>query len=97
MALNRGFFETLPEFDEVDPSEADIAWFVYDLVKDNATNVYKLTRYKAVYTKFMESLEKITQSEPGDVGGFIDVLQSKVTNQRKSGGSSGTEACDGVV
>lgn len=78
VALNRGFFETLPNLQEVEPSQADIAWFAYDLVKDPATNVYALQRWKAVYTKFTESLEKITRSEPGDISDFVEVLQDKV-------------------
>ncbi|HMU41254.1 MAG TPA: NotI family restriction endonuclease [Pseudomonadota bacterium] len=78
VALNRGFFETLPNLQEVEPLKADIAWFVYDLEKDPANNIYTLTRWKSVYTKFTESLEKITRSEPGDIADFVEVLQEKV-------------------
>lgn len=78
VALNRGFFETLPKLEEVDPGKADIAWFVYDLVKNDQKNVFTLERSKVVFTKFSESLEKITRSEPGDVGDFLEVLQDKV-------------------
>jgi len=78
VALNRGFFETLPHLQEVEPAQADIAWFVYDLVKDPAKNIYALQRWKAVYTKFTESLEKITRSEPGNIADFVEVLQDKV-------------------
>lgn len=78
VALGRGFFETLPPLREVAPSSADIAWFVYDLVKDARENVYRLQRYKAVYTHFTESLEKITRSEPGEIADFVEVLQEKV-------------------
>lgn len=78
VALNRGFFETLPTLQEIEPAKADIAWFVYDLVKDSSKNVYALTRWRTVYTKFAESLEKITRSEPGNVADFVEVLQEKV-------------------
>ena len=78
VALNRGFFETLPILKEVDPGKADIAWFVYDLVLDPAKKVYVLQRWKTVYTKFTESLEKITRSEAGNIADFVDVLQDKV-------------------
>lgn len=78
VALNRGFFETLPALQEVEPSKADIAWFVYDLIKDPKMNVYALKRWNSVYTKFTESLEKITRSEPGDIADFVEVLQDKV-------------------
>ena len=78
VALNKGFFETLPELEEVTPEKADIAWFVYDLVHDSARNAYRLTKHKAVYTRFQESLEKITRSEAGDVADFVGQLQTKV-------------------
>jgi hypothetical protein len=81
VALNRGFFETLPRLQEVEQAEADIAWFVYDLVKDETKNSYALQRWKAVYTKFTESLEKITRSEPGDIADFVEVLQDKVAEK----------------
>lgn len=78
VALNRGFFETLPSLKEVAAHEADIAWFVYDLVKDPAKGVFSLQPWKSVYTKFNESLEKITRSEPGEISKFVEVLQEKV-------------------
>lgn len=85
VALNRGFFETLPDLQEVSPGEADIAWFVYDLVKDDTNNVYALTKWKSLYTKFNESLEKITRSEAGDIATFVDVLQEKVDDKFQDG------------
>lgn len=85
VALNRGFFETLPKLEEVAPEKADMAWLVYDLVKDKAKNVYALTRWKAIYTKFNESLEKITRSEPGNIADFVEVLQEKVDDKLENG------------
>jgi len=78
VALNRGFYETLPRLREVKSSEADIGWFVYDLQKDETENRFKLCRCKSVFTSFDESLEKITRSEPGDVAEFVEHLQEKV-------------------
>lgn len=80
VALNTGFFNTLPELEEVPKEEADVAWLVYDLILNDATNAYVLTRHRQVYTKFNESLEKITRSTPGNVQEFVDVLQSKVND-----------------
>ena len=31
IALNKGFYETLPSFEGVDRSQADLAWLIYDL------------------------------------------------------------------
>ncbi len=78
VALNRGFYETLPRLREVKSSKADIGWFVYDLQKDESENRYKLCRCKSIFTSFDESLEKITRSEPGDVAEFVEHLQEKV-------------------
>ena len=78
VALNRGFYETLPCLSEVEPSEADIGWFVYDLVKNKTENRFKLRLCKSVFTRFDESLKKITRSEPGDIAQFVEHLQEKV-------------------
>jgi hypothetical protein len=78
VALNRGFFDALPTLKQVDADKADIAWFVYDLVKKNDQNVYALQRVNAVYTRFQDALDKITRSEPGDIGLFMELLQDKV-------------------
>lgn len=80
VALNSGFFNTLPDLDEVPKNEADVAWLVYDLLHNPASNTYDLTRSKQVYTKFNESLEKITQSTPGEMDDFLKLLQSKVND-----------------
>ena len=64
VALNKGFFETLPELEQVAKAQADVAWLVYDLVRDKTQNVFVLTRLKTVYTRFNESLEKSRAQTP---------------------------------
>lgn len=78
VAINRGFFETLPPLQPVAPEDAEMAWFIYDLRKDATANLFTLRKWKTVYTKFDESLDKITRSDPGNVGQFIAQLQEKV-------------------
>lgn len=78
VALDERFFRTLPALDEVDRAEAEIAWFVYDLIHNPSENRYALSRSRTVYTKFSESLLKITTSNPGNIESFIDVLQGKL-------------------
>ena len=46
VALNRGFYNTLPALDEVDPSEADMAWLIYDLQRE----VYIANRENSPYS-----------------------------------------------
>lgn len=81
VALNRGFFNTLPKLREVNPQEAEIAWMVYDLQRDVTRNRYALTRYKTVYTKFVASLNQITRSEAGNEKEFLEQLQTKLTEK----------------
>ncbi len=78
VALDRGFFETLPMLTQVDKSEAELAWFVYDLVLDKKANRYALTRLKTVYTKFKDSLRQITIAKPGKIEDFVGALQEKL-------------------
>ena len=52
VALNKGFFETLPKLPEVAKSKADIAWMIYDLKPPkNDCEKYELLLEKIVYTK----------------------------------------------
>jgi hypothetical protein len=78
VALNRGFFNTLPKLKEVKQSSAEMAWLVYDLVLNSKQKRYDLRAWKTVYTNFDESLNQITRSEAGDVKDFIDHLQARV-------------------
>lgn len=97
VALNRGFFETLPELNEVKPKTADMAWFVYDLKRQATEHAYKLVRYKAVYTNFGESLDRITRSEAGDVKGFIEYLQEKVDEKLEEPNPPDTKTIDELL
>ncbi|MCA3281319.1 MAG: hypothetical protein ING09_02080 [Roseomonas sp.] len=85
VALDKGFFETLPKLHEVAPSEAEVAWLVYDLALDKINNKYNLFRHKTVYTKFTESLRQITTSKPGKVEDFVGQLQEKLNQKLDDG------------
>ncbi len=81
VALHRGFYDTLPSLTPVDYTDADIAWFVYDLVHEEATKRYRLATAFTVYTKFEASLLAITRSESGDENRFLRQLQKKLDNK----------------
>ena len=81
VALDRGFFDTLPSLQEVTPAEAEVAWLVYDLALDKLVDKYRLVRHKTVYTKFTDSLRQITTSKAGNVEDFLGLLQEKL-NQK---------------
>lgn len=81
VALNKAFFDTLPKLVRDSKHQADVAWFIYDLILDRATNRYQLTKVDEVFTKFDESLRKLTIPVPGDVHKFLDVLQGKLNEK----------------
>jgi hypothetical protein len=79
VALNKGFFRTLPKLPEVTKAEADIAWLIYDLkqpTKDGSN--YEMFLDRTVYTRFEPALNQITKSRPGNVQDFLRLLQTKV-------------------
>ena len=81
VALNTGFYKTLPTLEEVDPAEADLALFVYDLILDPVLNRYELTLHKTLYAKFDAALLKITRSEAGDEALFLGQLQRELNKR----------------
>lgn len=78
VALQKSFFDTLPELPQVKKEKADIAWFLYDLVLDKSAKKYTLTLVDTVYTEFEPALLKITTAEPGNINDFISLLQNKL-------------------
>ena len=78
VALSKAFFDTLPVFERVPKKDAAVAWFIYDLVLNEASNKYELTKVDEVFTQFDEALLKITTTKAGPLGQFIDQLQNKL-------------------
>lgn len=83
IALNKGFFNTLPKLKTIEKEKADIAWFIYDLklMDDCGTKRYSLTKVDEVFTEFEPALIKITTATPGRVDKFIKLLQNKLDEQ----------------
>ena len=78
VALDSGFFERLPNLQEVSQNEAEMAWIVYDLNLSADSSRYQLQRTKVVYTKFQDALNTIAHSKVGNVEKFIQLLQEKI-------------------
>lgn len=78
VALDNSFFKTLPELPEVEEKNADMAWFIYDLIHDKTNNTFKLQKVKTKYTNFKNALAKITMPSPGKIDAFISTLQDKL-------------------
>lgn len=84
VALSKGFFETLPQIKKVKKENADIAWFIYDLVLQKGTGVYKLQKVDEIYTEFESSLLSITKPVPGKIDDFMKLLQDKLDEQMET-------------
>ncbi|MBI5344550.1 MAG: hypothetical protein HZB83_04320 [Deltaproteobacteria bacterium] len=85
VALNKGFFATLPNLEQVPKSDADIAWLIYDLEiikeKGQKSGRYYLKKVDEVFTKFEPALRSITTPSPGKIEDFIKLLQEKLDEQ----------------
>ena len=93
VALDEGFFATLPNLKEVNSSQADIVWLVYELALKENENLYSLKRLKTVYTRFNESLDRIIRPEVGSPDGFIEKLQEKL-DEKLEGNPPETKTID---
>jgi hypothetical protein len=82
IALQTSFYETLPALPEVDRSEADLAFFLYDLKPVNNGHKFELVLTGIVYTCFVIALERIAKFEAGSISGFIELLQKKLDKKR---------------
>lgn len=82
VALQTSFYNTLPPLPEVDKSESDFAFFIYDLVPEKASKTLSLKLQRVVYTKFVSALERIAKFEAGSISQFTALLQKKLDAKR---------------
>lgn len=66
VAINKGFFATLPPLPSVAKADADIAWLIYDLqlVESEGRQRYKLAKIDEVFTRFEPALLSILPLPP---------------------------------
>lgn len=82
VALNQGFFDTLPPLPRVSKEDAEIAWLIYDLDPPASSSAHlQLVRKDIVYTRFEPALIQITKSRPGRMEDFLKQLQTKVDDK----------------
>jgi len=83
VALNKGFYDTLPPMRSVSKEEAEIAWLIYDLelIEERDQKRYALTKNDEVFTEFEPALLTITTPLPGMIEDFINLLQDKLDEQ----------------
>lgn len=82
VAIDRGFFATLPELPRVPAEQADVAWLIYHLEFNNEAARYRLVLQQAVYTQFTPALQQITTTEAGPETDFLRVLQRRLDAQQ---------------
>lgn len=78
VAIHRTFFDTLPKPPTVSREEAEMAWFIYDLLHNPGTGKQDLVLVETIYTEFEPALLKITSPEPGSMDGFVESLQRRL-------------------
>ncbi|NCC62533.1 MAG: hypothetical protein EOM12_16715 [Verrucomicrobiae bacterium] len=82
VAVDRGFFETLPTLSPVSKDQADVAWLVYQLQASDDQGRYKLVHSQTVYTQFTSALQRITNADPGSEDDFLKLLQRKLDEKQ---------------
>ncbi|MFZ4801904.1 MAG: NotI family restriction endonuclease [Chlorobium sp.] len=76
VAINRSYFDTLPNLVTVQKEDAEMAWLIYDLelVSEGDKERYQLRKSDVVYTKFQPTLAALTASYPDEVEHFMKLL-----------------------
>lgn len=94
VALDKGFYETLPQLKETESDKADVVWLVYDLKLDKGQNRFSLKSERRIYTSFRESLNTIISPAIGDAGAFIGTLQEKLDQKLENGSKPNNQIID---
>lgn len=81
VAIQTAFYNTLPPLPEVDRSQADLAWYLYDLVYNSGDQRMHLQLNRIVYTEYESALLSLSNNEPADVESFVAVLQRKLDSK----------------
>ena len=85
VALQKNFFKTIPDLPPAtNPKDADMAWFIYDLIFSKGSNQYELVLSDVVFTFFKPALDEILTPQPGKLNNFMGELQSKLDQELSS-------------
>lgn len=82
VVIQKSFFETLPALPQVNKSQADIAWFLYDLEYNKTDGQNHLVLCDTIYTKFKAALDKVIYTKPGSMIDFVGQLQEKLDERK---------------
>lgn len=82
VVLQKGFYNTLPKLPQTtNPSNADFAWFIYDLKLNQLSNKYELLLDEIIYTEFQPALDEMLTPKAGNIENFVKGLQEKLDEQ----------------
>jgi hypothetical protein len=82
IAVQKRFFETLPQLPQVQQQDAEIAWKLYDLEPQGEK--FNLALTKTIYTEYWAALNRISTPQVGKLEDFMDVLQRKLDSKLDS-------------
>jgi hypothetical protein len=82
VVVQEAFFNQLPDLQETDKSRADMAWLIYDLVPDAASQTFKLQRKAVKYTLFESAINRISVPHVGEEQRFLRYLQHRIDERR---------------
>ncbi len=85
VVVHKGFYEQLPALEEVEKTDAEIAWLIYDLRHDKSHNRYELVRSDVKYTKFESALTTITTPSIGEMTEFLKDLKARIKKGKTMG------------
>jgi Restriction endonuclease NotI len=75
----KSFFDTLPVLPQVEQSQAEIAWGLYDL--EQQSDRFNLVLSDTIYTEYWAAINRISTPETGKLEDFLEVLQQKLDNK----------------
>jgi hypothetical protein len=79
IVVQKRFFETLPNLTQVPAAQADIAWHLYDLERQDEK--FNLVLDQAIYTEYWSTINQISTPQIGRIGDFIGTLQQKLDDK----------------
>ena len=78
VAIQKSFFNTLPELPATTKTKADIAWFLYELEYNKNLKRYNLVLSDVVYTEFEPALSRVITPKPGNMRDFMNIFQNRL-------------------
>lgn len=93
IVIQKSFFDTLPKMPRVPQIEADVAWFLYDLVKGD-DGLMHLTLVETVYTEFDSALSAVIKPKSANIDKFISRLQEKLDDKSETAPDKPTTILD---